>query len=351
MSNDILPVISVVVCSYNGADTLGACLEALDRQTIRDRAEIIVVDDGSTDETAAVARKFAVELISHGQNRGTSAARNTGTRAAHAPIVAFTDDDCIPQEDWLAELLRPYERDEVAGVGGLVSIARVETYVHRYLAGNNSVYTLEPLELELATSDSLIYRLGRYLRRMWLSADGQEGRAVYACLGGNMSFRRVVLDAVGLMDDRFTFGSDDEHICVRVREQFPHMILWYEPRAEVRHDYLGTLRDQLQRNYRYGRGSARYYLMVPERRWPTIFPTPLIVLFGAVLLRHPRRVVVLFALLQLMLPQGILSVMRHRRPSEIAFSYLRLLEEGAHDAGVITALIGGLLGEESGPSR
>ena len=100
------PQISVVVCTYRRAEKLTACLDALARQTIRDRVEVIVVDDGPDDATAAVASRHDVRLIRHPQNRGLAAARNTGIEAATAPIVAFTDDDCVPADDWLEALAR-----------------------------------------------------------------------------------------------------------------------------------------------------------------------------------------------------------------------------------------------------
>lgn len=309
--------------------------------------EIIVVDDGSSDETSAVASKFSVQLITHARNRGLSAARNTGILAARAPIIAFTDDDCIPCDDWIAQLLQPYEREDVAGVGGLVRVARIETYVHRYLVDNNP---LAPLELNLAASSSLLYRFGLYLRGMWSAGDEHLSRAVYSLPGATMSFRKNVLDEVGLMNDRMTFGGDDEYICGRVRETFPHMVLWYEPRAQVRHNYVGTLQDMWRRNYAYGRGHARNYLMDSGGARPPFFPVPVAALLGLVLSRRSLHLVTILILIQLTLPQGILGVLRHRRLTNFGFSYVRLLEEGALDAGVIIGLVRGFSGEGSRPS-
>ena len=69
------------------------------------RMEIIVVDDGSTDTTSDVARAHGVTSVRHETNRGLAAARNSGVRAASAPIVAFLDDDCEPEPQWARQLL------------------------------------------------------------------------------------------------------------------------------------------------------------------------------------------------------------------------------------------------------
>ncbi|MCU1495364.1 MAG: hypothetical protein JWO62_3128 [Acidimicrobiaceae bacterium] len=330
------PEITVVVCSYNGAEKLGRCLEALERQSARERAQLVVVDDGSTDATSDVARAFDVELAVHERNAGISRARNTGIELARAPIVAFTDDDCIPNEDWLAELLRAHERPHVIAAGGSVEVAHVVTSVHRYLAEHNP---LAPLELDLEASSSLLYRLVLYVERMWLAESRAGDRAVYSFAGANMSFKKFALEAVGMFDERMTFGADDEYICGRVRKQFPSSLLWFDPKAVVRHDYVGSLADLARRNYAYGRGHARSYLLGPDRGWPIIFPLPLAALASVTVMRRTRRLLLVPIALQLLLPQGIRAALRHRRADNLVFSYLRLAEEAAHDAGMLAGLI------------
>src|SRR5262245_7855555 len=101
--------VSVVIPVYNGASTLAACLTALESQSLpRPRFEIIVVDDGSTDETASIAAAFPVRLVRR-TNGGAPAARNSGLREATGAWVAFTDADCIPSRGWLAHLMGAVE--------------------------------------------------------------------------------------------------------------------------------------------------------------------------------------------------------------------------------------------------
>jgi cellulose synthase/poly-beta-1,6-N-acetylglucosamine synthase-like glycosyltransferase len=117
-ANGSAPRVSVVIPAYNAADTLPACLAALRRQTVPlDPAEIVVVDDGSEDGTAAIPDAFGVRLIrQHHENQAT--ARNRGAWASRGEIVLFTDADCEPAPDWVERMLAPFADPEVAGVKG-----------------------------------------------------------------------------------------------------------------------------------------------------------------------------------------------------------------------------------------
>ena len=102
------PEVSVVVASRDGAERLPTLLDALARQTLAPgRYEVIVVDDGSRDGGAPEPHG-AARWLRHQSPRGPAAARNTGWRAARAPLVAFTDDDCRPEPAWLETGLREH---------------------------------------------------------------------------------------------------------------------------------------------------------------------------------------------------------------------------------------------------
>src|SRR5206468_2153732 len=103
-------------CTHNGSRTIRRCLRALSRLEYPD-LEVLVVDDGSTDETANIAREFRFRLI-RTPNRGLSAARNTGIREARGQIIAYTDDDAYPDPHWLQYLAHTLTTTQHAGVGG-----------------------------------------------------------------------------------------------------------------------------------------------------------------------------------------------------------------------------------------
>jgi len=107
---------SVVIPAFNSADTIEDTLRALQDQTAKD-FEVIVVDDGSADNTREIAKIYGVRLITQ-EHRGPAAARNHGAKEAKGDILVFTDADCLPMKTWLEEMLRPFSDPEVVGVQG-----------------------------------------------------------------------------------------------------------------------------------------------------------------------------------------------------------------------------------------
>lgn len=110
--------ISVIVPAYNAEKTLSQCLSALAAQSIpAERYEVILVDDGSTDETRKIPEEFDVKCI-YQKNQGPATARNRGVESAQGSIILFTDSDCIPQPDWIEEMIRPFSDLDVIAVKG-----------------------------------------------------------------------------------------------------------------------------------------------------------------------------------------------------------------------------------------
>lgn len=112
-------MISVIVPAYNAADTIGECLDALLDQTLpRSDYEVIVVDDGSDDNTREIIDRYDVTVMSQ-LNDGPGAARNLGVRHARGELVLFTDADCAPAPNWVAEMSRPFCDDpDIVAVKG-----------------------------------------------------------------------------------------------------------------------------------------------------------------------------------------------------------------------------------------
>ena len=324
--------LSVIICSLNGAAGVDRCLRALAAQKDVE-LHVIVVDDGSIDGTSAIAREHGATVIRHETNRGLAAARNTGIHVTLAPIIAFLDDDCEPEPEWARELLDAYE-DDVIGVGGDVLVQSPRGFMLGYLIRNNP---LLPLEISLARSEKLLYRLCVYLRRQWLPEERHDKQEVYSLVGANMSFRREVLRRTGF-DERFRFGAEDVDLCLQLRRDFPDTRLVVNPDAKVKHYFLPTMRDNLRRSRSYGRGCARLYRKWPSKR-PTIFPGPalvLVLLLASVFL--PVLLLAAVTLPQLMYPKGLRLAFALRQPACALDAYVKLAEETYENAGYLQGL-------------
>ena len=326
------PDLTVIIPSLNGARGVDRCLRALAAQSIRSRMEILVVDDGSTDDTAAVARAHGVTVLSHPVNLGIAAARNTGLNAAAADIVAFLDDDCEPEPDWARHLLSGYADGDVAGVSGPIIPRTPPGYLSGFLTRNNP---LVPLELELTNSYSLPYRFYLYVRRQWSAGPRTGPRDVYSFAGANMSFSRKALFEAGQFDERFRFGAEELDMCMRVARSRPGTRLAFVPAARVVHHFKPQLRDTLRRSRSYGVGSARLH-----RKWPslppTMFPGPVLVLMLLAAAVWQPALAVAAAVAPLALyPGGLRAAIREHQAAALLDAYVRLGQETCEDVGIV----------------
>jgi glycosyltransferase involved in cell wall biosynthesis len=226
-----LPRVSVVVCTFNGASTLGECLNGLCALDYPDY-EVIVVDDGSTDATAAIAASYPVRLI-RTENSGLSSARNAGFQAATGEIVAYIDDDARPDRDWLQYMVRTCVEEDWAAVGG-PNLAPPDDGVVADCVANSPGAPMHVL-----LSD-------------------REAEHVPGC---NMAIRRSALARVGGFDPRFRVAGDDVDLCWRLIEN--KLKIGFSPSAVVWHHRRRSLRAYLRQQSGYGEAEA-----LLERKWP-----------------------------------------------------------------------------------
>jgi cellulose synthase/poly-beta-1,6-N-acetylglucosamine synthase-like glycosyltransferase len=112
------PLVSIVIPAMNNEDVIGQCMVALNGLNYpKGRYEVIVVDGRSRDRTADIARDYGATVV-FDEGRGRSSAINIGVAHARGQYVAFTDADCVVEEDWLNKALRYFGDDLTAGVGG-----------------------------------------------------------------------------------------------------------------------------------------------------------------------------------------------------------------------------------------
>ena len=128
------PNVSVIIPTYNSAATIGSTIEGcLSQDYPREKIEIIVVDDGSEDNTKDVARKFPVKYISQ-KRGGPASARNNGWRNSKGEVLCFIDADCVPYKDWVSKLVRHCDKKDVGAVAGSYAVDGskylLDTFVH-----------------------------------------------------------------------------------------------------------------------------------------------------------------------------------------------------------------------------
>ncbi|HEX8742414.1 MAG TPA: glycosyltransferase [Thermoleophilaceae bacterium] len=213
------PEVSVVIPVRDGADSIGALLCSLERQTLaRERFEVVVVDNASRDATADIARGRGATVV-HEPVPNRSRARNAGVAATAADLIAFTDADCFAHERWLEELLA------CAGRAPLVA-GEVVT------STSDPPNAIERFEL-----------LSRFGQGAWVE---QQGWAATA----NLLVRREAFNAVGGLDPSWRHIGEDVDFCLRARDA--GFGLAFCPDAVVEHHAERRLRPMLSRSYRHG---------------------------------------------------------------------------------------------------
>lgn len=150
--------ISVIVPCYNGAKFIGNCLDMMLRQTIADQLEILVVLDGCTDESEAIARKFPFKIIKFEKNRGLSAARNAGMAAAGAKYIHFMDVDDNINDGFYENMLDSAEKSGADMVlSGMYNYAK--TYQSQLFFEQKEYVTLkEKLQITLVGQWGYVWR-------------------------------------------------------------------------------------------------------------------------------------------------------------------------------------------------
>ena len=230
---DVRHRVSVIIPAYNAAATIGRCLEALADQT-RAPEEIIVVDDGSTDDTASVARSAGITVVSQ-ENAGPAAARNYGAEMARGSVLLFTDADCAPDRAWVERMIEPFEDPAVAGVKGTYR-TRQPGLVPRFVQ----------LEYE-----------SRY--------DHMEDREAIDFVDTySAGYRRDVFVTYNGFDTRFPTASvEDQELSFRLAGAGHRLV--FVPQAQVFHLHDETLWDYVRRKFWIGCWKVRVMRTHPAK--------------------------------------------------------------------------------------
>ena len=239
--------ISVVVAAYNAEKTLRRCLAALQNQTYQN-FELVVIDDGSTDGTAALLASFPerrLRVVHNSQRQGIARTRNVGIQQAQGELIFFTDADCLPLPQWLEA--------GVKHIGHADFITGWTLYENSYPSYQDRVV---------------------------------QGKDVFFTC--NLGFRKESLQAVGGFDEQFNMYGEDKDVCYRIlknggKKTFcEQMMVIHQrslrtPQDELRrykNYYLGKLFSQL----RHGQEKdISFHIIRPDALAVLLFPPVLLI--------------------------------------------------------------------------
>ena len=197
--------------------------------------EVILVDDGSQDDTREIAREFPQVVYYHQENQGLSVARNVGARLATGEIVAYTDSDCVVDEHWLRYLVDAMQDQQVEAIGGPNITPPSDGWVAKCVAvspGNPSHVML----------------------------DDRYAEHVPGC---NMAFQRKTLLGLGGFDPQFRQAGDDVDLCWRWLDA--NLPIGYASGAMVWHHRRATVSAYARQQKGYGRSEAMVHFKHPHR--------------------------------------------------------------------------------------
>lgn len=246
---------SVIICTYNRANLLRRALDALARQTISpDQYELIVIDDGSQDDTPGVCTMMSNKLPNlkyffMGNNVGNASARNAGIKKASGYYILFIDDDCIPDEDWIEKMLYALRQEPI--VAGAVKSTHSNYY-------------------------KLCHNIAQFHEFMpWKKPGHTEFLA-----GANMGFQRPVFEEFRGFKEGTGYAEDMEFI-LRARQKGYHPFFAYD--AVVTHD---PDRNTITSIFKYSAGHASKTIILRNRyrtvlKTPSILRSPFLILAAA----------------------------------------------------------------------
>ncbi|HMN10847.1 MAG TPA: sugar transferase [Bellilinea sp.] len=228
--------VTVIVPVYNSKAYVVRCLTALQNQNYpRDDYEVIVVDDGSSDDTVAYVRSFeGIQClpISHG---GPSVARNAGAKAAKGEILAFTDSDCAPLPGWLSEITAPFVDPQVIGTKGVY-------------CSNQTEAAAKFVQLEYQ------YKYERMAR-----LESIDFIDTYSA-----AYRKDIFLENGGFDETFTLPSvEDQEFSFRLSQK--GYLMKFAPGAVVEHKHDRTLGEYWHRKFGIGYWKAYMLRWLPQK--------------------------------------------------------------------------------------
>ncbi len=238
------PILSIIIVNYNVRQLLKGCLQSLEDTFPQENVEIIVVDNHSTDKSAAMLRKEfpQVKVIENETNRGFAAANNQGLRQSQGEYILLLNPDTVVLPNALREMVNFIEIHSDAGAlgckilnadGTLQSSCRNFPSLTTIFLENTGLYRLLSVSKRLRN---------RYLI-LW---DHDQIRAVDSVKGACLMVRKDVIDQIGFLDEAFFLYGEEVDLCKRISDAGWN--IYFTPDAQIVHYDKQSSRLHVQRN-------------------------------------------------------------------------------------------------------
>lgn len=233
------PDVSVIVPVYNGQATIRRCLDSLVHLDYpKEKLEIIVVDNNSTDDSRRIIERYPVVYVFE-ERRSRPRARNRGIEVAHGEIICFLDADCSARPDWVKNLIKGFDQEKIGACGGKILAYQPNTWVEKYLNYSSSNFRNILKETPFA---------GPYIDT------------------ANSAYPQKIFREIGLFDETLEYNEDVDiswRICLNEHQ------LKYVPEATVYREYPGNLVNFCKRFFKSG-----YYAMTVTQKYKWLESQP-----------------------------------------------------------------------------
>lgn len=220
--------VSIVIPTFNSSapisNTIRACME---QDFLKEKIEIICVDDGSTDNTEQIINKYPVSYI-YQKRGGPAIARNAGWKKAKGEIICFTDADCVPEKRWVSKLLKNYTSEKIGAVGGSYGIMNPNSLLA------NCIH--QEIIFRHSKMPKYVRALGSY----------------------NFSVRKEVLKEVDGFNEEYKMASaEDNDLSYKILKKGYYLI--FDKDIKVSHFYLSNLKKYLKSQFWHGFWRVKLY--------------------------------------------------------------------------------------------
>ena len=313
----MLKSVSIIVATYNSQHTIGELIEALlDQEYERDQLEIIIVDDGSKDQTSDIVKRYPVKYFVE-NHRGPAHARNIGWKHSCGEMICFTDSDCLPKKNWVKQLLSQFISEDIGGVGGAYDNADSTHFI-------SACIHEEIVERHHRMNGNVNY-LGTF----------------------NVAYRRSILEEVGGFNESYRAASaEDNDLSYRVIKQGYQLL--FNKNITVAHYHSHHLFQYLNKQFWHAYWRMKLYADHRDRitgdsyAGPFDFFRPPLALISLILIFFSfsssivhLNVVLLAVLFFFQMPLVLKIVIRTRQISFFALAPLTFLREFVRGLGLI----------------